>query len=214
MAEKIKWIEVVLVPIVLAIIGGVSTLLITSMQKKHTTEMGIVREENAKFLAKSETNMKYLEIYSNLMTKGTVKAEELAIITLELLAYHDSDLASKLAKIVDKDELKETSTQIIPENVTKNIQRCLLRLSRARRNRPIKVRHDLSIMLIATTTSKTPQSAYIEIIGNTPNEGLHTIYAGSSYPLIYNKIVYEMRVSNIQEPTSAFRIGLSGETCF
>jgi hypothetical protein len=103
MTEKKNWIEIFLMPIVIAGVGILGTYLITQQQ-----------ESTAKANADSDRQVKILEIFSEKITSEDKKQRLLAIKLLRVL---DDELAEKLASAVaeaepDKSELKIAATKV------------------------------------------------------------------------------------------------------
>ena len=106
MAEKKSIIEVVLMPLVVAIVGAVGTLFITSQQHK-----------SAEILAAADRQVKILEIFAD---KITSSEESERIFALRLLDTLDNELAAKLAHAVSENEseppkVRQAADQIVVE---------------------------------------------------------------------------------------------------
>ena len=103
MAENKNWIEIFLMPLVIAGVGILGTYLITQQQ-----------ELNAIAKADSDRQIKILEIFAEKITNEDIKQRLLAI---KLLRALDDDLAEKLASAVaeaepDKSKIKEVATKV------------------------------------------------------------------------------------------------------
>lgn len=103
MEEKKSWIEIFLMPLVIAGVGILGTYLITQQQAD-------VAEANAI----SERQVKILEIFAEKITNEDEKQRLLAIKLLRVL---DDDLAEKLASAVaetepEESEIKKVATKV------------------------------------------------------------------------------------------------------
>jgi len=88
--QKKNWIEVILMPLVVALVGILGTYLITAQQ-----------EDNARAKATSDRQVKMLEIFSSKITSEDKKQRLMAI---NLLGVMDDELAEKLATAVEQTE--------------------------------------------------------------------------------------------------------------
>ena len=94
MADKKSWIEIFLMPLVIAGVGILGTYLITQQQA-----------DNADNKADSDRQVKILEIFAEKITNEDEKQRLLAIKLLRVL---DDDLAEKLASAVAEAEPEES----------------------------------------------------------------------------------------------------------
>ena len=106
MSEKKSLLEVVLMPLVVVLVGIVSTHFITAQQHK-----------SAQTLAAADRQVKLLEIFSD---KISSNKESERIYALKLLGTLDSKLATRLAQTVLENEgeqpkVLQTANQIIEE---------------------------------------------------------------------------------------------------
>ena len=106
MADKKNWIEIILMPIVVAGVGILGTYFITHQQ-----------ERNAQAKADSDRQVKILEIFAE---KVTSPDEGQRLLALKLLRAVDDDLAAKLASAVAETEpehspVKEVATEVAIE---------------------------------------------------------------------------------------------------
>jgi|OpeIllAssembly_1097287.scaffolds.fasta_scaffold244209_1 membrane-associated protease RseP (regulator of RpoE activity) len=95
MANGKNWIEIILMPIVIALVGIIGTYLITGQQEK-----------NAKEKAATDRQIKILEIFSE---KITSKDETQRLLALRLLTAVDAEFAAKLATAVSEVEPKQSA---------------------------------------------------------------------------------------------------------
>lgn len=106
MAEKKNWIEIFLIPLVLAVVGILGTHFITQQQGR-----------NAQAKADSDRQVKILEIFAE---KITSPDERQRLLALKLLRAVDDDLAAKLASAVAEVEplqskVSEVATEVATE---------------------------------------------------------------------------------------------------
>ena len=106
MSEKKGLLEIVLMPLVVVLVGTVSTHFITAQQHK-----------SAETLAAADREVKLLEIFSEKMASNE---ESERIYALKLLGTLDSNLATRLAQTVLENEREQpkvlqTANQIIEE---------------------------------------------------------------------------------------------------
>ena len=62
MAEKKNWIEIVLMPVVITLVGIVGTFLITSQHEKNSQQARLAQLESARELAEADRQIKIIEI--------------------------------------------------------------------------------------------------------------------------------------------------------
>ncbi len=103
MPEKKNLIEIFLLPLVIACVGVLGTLLVTQQQ-----------EANAKAKADSDRQVKILEIFAE---KITSEDEKQRVLALKLLRALDDDLAEKLALAVaesepERSEIRQVATKV------------------------------------------------------------------------------------------------------
>ncbi len=103
MAERKSWIEIILMPLVVALVGIVGTHLITVQQEK-----------NAREKAAADRQIKILEIFSQ---KITSKDQAERILALRLLTAVDGDLAAKLALAVSQTEPQKSEVRKVASSV-------------------------------------------------------------------------------------------------
>lgn len=103
MEKQKSWIEVFLMPLVIAGVGILGTHLVTQQQS-----------ENAQNKADSDRQVKILEIFAE---KITSKDEKQRLLAIRLLRVLDDELAGKLASAVaetetDESKVKEVATKV------------------------------------------------------------------------------------------------------
>jgi len=103
MANKKNLVEIMLMPIVVALVGIVGTCVVTHQQ-----------ELNAQAKAYADRQIKLLEILGE---KITSKDESERILALSLLSTIDGDLAAKLAKAVAETEPEASNVRKVADKV-------------------------------------------------------------------------------------------------
>ena len=103
-----RWIEVVLMPLVIALVGISGTYFITDRQQKDTTTKSAV-----------DRQIKILEIFS---AKITSTEEKERILALRLLRAIDSELAEKLARAVSETEPEQSPVKQIANQVAEEAE--------------------------------------------------------------------------------------------
>lgn len=103
MPEQKSWVEIVLMPLVVAFVGILGTHLITSQQ-----------QQSVEIKAVEDRQIKILEIFAEKITSSD---EGERIFALRLLGAVDNDLAAKLANAVSETENKPTAVRRVAEQV-------------------------------------------------------------------------------------------------
>ena len=103
MADKKSWIEIFLIPFVLALVGILGTHFITQQQQK-----------NAQAQADSVRQLKVLEIFAE---KISSPDEQQRLLALKLLRAVDDDLAAKLASAVAEIEPPQSKVSQVANEV-------------------------------------------------------------------------------------------------
>lgn len=116
MTEKKTWIEIILMPIVVASVGMVGTYLITSQQEENARTVGDAQLKSAVELAFADRQIKVLEIFSE---KIASTDQEQRILALNILRAVDPDLASKLALAVSEAEPQASRVKEVAQQVAK-----------------------------------------------------------------------------------------------
>ena len=77
--ETKKWLEIVLMPLVIIIVGAVSTHFITKMQIKSAEEISNAQMLSAEEKTKSDREIKLLEIYNKHILSSNANEQQLAL---------------------------------------------------------------------------------------------------------------------------------------
>ncbi|CAN2049565.1 hypothetical protein GMMP13_810063 [Candidatus Magnetomoraceae bacterium gMMP-13] len=94
MSERKNWVEIVLMPIVVAVVGVVGTLLITQQQNKTAALMRKTELEKTQEIAAADRQIKILELFAD---KILDPDQNQRLLALRLLTAVDGDLAKNLA---------------------------------------------------------------------------------------------------------------------
>jgi hypothetical protein len=104
MSEPKKWVEVALMPLVIAVVGIMGTYLVTSEQR-----------ETAKIRADADRQIKIIDIFANKIISADVEERLLAA---RLTMAMDSDLALKIMTVFDLEAEKSTKVREVVKNLT------------------------------------------------------------------------------------------------
>jgi hypothetical protein len=115
--EGKTWIEIILMPLVVALVGILGTLWITKEQEASAHTASMAQIESAKEAADADRQIKMLEIFSE---KIASKEQDQRILALRILGAVEPELAEKLATAVADSEpvgsrVKETAQQVAGE---------------------------------------------------------------------------------------------------
>ena len=121
-------LEIVLMPLVVALIGIIGTYLITSSELKSSENIANAQIESSENIAnaqiessekksKAEQQLKILEIFGDKITSNNIKERLLAV---RLLGSVDPELSGKLAKAISQDENEDKQVREDAKDVAKN----------------------------------------------------------------------------------------------
>lgn len=114
MAEPRSWIQIVLLPIVLAGVGISGTFLVTRQQEKSAQRISAAQLESARAQAIADRQIKILEIFAQTITSPEEKERLLAV---RLLGAVDAELAENLAAAVAEAEPPESAVRRVATEV-------------------------------------------------------------------------------------------------
>ena len=114
MAERKSWIEIVPMPLVVALVGIAGTYFITTQQERNAQAMREVQLASTRELADADRQVKILEIFAE---KVTSPDENQRILALRLLSALDDELAKKLARAVSRGEPEESRVRMVANQV-------------------------------------------------------------------------------------------------
>ncbi len=106
MSTEKTWVEIVLMPMVVAVVGIVGTLLVTAQQAKNAELARKTELEKTQEIADADRQIKILEIFAD---KITSKSDSDKLLALEILTAIDGSLAEKLASAVKESTLKDSA---------------------------------------------------------------------------------------------------------
>jgi len=116
MPERKSWIEVVLMPVVVLLVGFVGTYFLTNQQQKSAETFGAAQLDSAKEQAAGDRQVKILEIFGDKIASTDSKERILALNLLEAL---DDSLALNLARAVERAETDESEVKRVAKQVFK-----------------------------------------------------------------------------------------------
>jgi len=114
MSERKSWIEVGLMPLVVAVVGIVGAHLITRQQEENARTLSDAQLSSARELAAADRQVKILEIFAEKVTSPDQGERMLA---LRLLRSVDGDLAQKLATAVLEGEPVESEVRKVADEI-------------------------------------------------------------------------------------------------
>jgi hypothetical protein len=119
-SDNKKIIEILITPIVVALVGILGTYFITRQQIDSSSTLSNAQITSADNLAKTEQQIKVIEIFSDKITSGNKEDQELA---LRILRAIDSELAEKLSKAVAESEETEATIRKLALEVEEESRR-------------------------------------------------------------------------------------------
>jgi hypothetical protein len=114
MNNKKSFIEVVLMPLVIAIVGIGGTYFLTTQQEKNAETSKTAQLESTRELAEADRQLKILEIFAE---KVASQDQQERILALRLLDALDPALAEKLATAVLASEPEESEVRKVADEV-------------------------------------------------------------------------------------------------
>lgn len=114
MPQQKSWVEVFLMPVVIAIVGTAGTYFITSQQEKNALQAREAQLQSARELAEADREIKIIEMFSE---KITSPEESERIMALRLLRAIDGELAGKLAEAVQGAEPTTSEVRRVAQEV-------------------------------------------------------------------------------------------------
>jgi len=117
--EKSK-LEILIIPIVITIIGIISTCLITNMQIKNAETLSKAQIESTEKTIKSDQQIKIIEIFSEKITSKDLNEREIAV---RILGALDTELAEKMMTAIVQSSNSDTLIRNIAKDIKDEIQR-------------------------------------------------------------------------------------------
>jgi len=126
-----RWWEIILMPLVIAVLGSGATFFITKTQIDSSEKIALAERDSAERRAAAERDsaekrarldrqLKLLEIFNAKITSGNVREAQLAIQLLQLV---DPDVAAQLAKAVASDQSADPGVRQQAVRVAEQAQR-------------------------------------------------------------------------------------------
>ena len=114
MANNKNWIEIILMPLVIALVGVAGTYFITQQQEKNANTMRETQLENTREMAEADREIKILELFTE---KITSQDENQRLMALRMLRAINADLAERLAKAVSEAEPENTEIRKVADQI-------------------------------------------------------------------------------------------------
>jgi hypothetical protein len=117
---KVKsWAEVLLVPIVLALVGLVGTFFITRYQIKSAEKIADAERSSGETQSRSEQQVKLLEIFAAKFTSENLKERE---SSFKLLRMADPEFADKISSAIVNDATENPKIQEQAKSVSEEVR--------------------------------------------------------------------------------------------
>ncbi len=114
MPEKKSWVEIILMPLVVVLIGSIGTWLITQQQEKNARLVSRSQIASAEKIAKADLQVKVLDMFS---TRIASADDNQRILGLKMLSAVDPVMAAKLASVVAETEPAKSEVQKVAQQV-------------------------------------------------------------------------------------------------
>ncbi|HEX9653390.1 MAG TPA: hypothetical protein VGA99_06745 [bacterium] len=116
MANGKSWVEIVLMPLAITLVGITGTYFLSRQQIESSTISGRAQIESSENLARSDQQIKVLEIFSEKITSENVRERELAVRILQSV---DPALAEKLAKAIAETESEDARVRELAQDIAR-----------------------------------------------------------------------------------------------
>ncbi len=149
MPDKKNFLEIVIMPLVIAVVGIVGTYLITQQQQNNTEILSQAEAKSSQQRAKADRQIKILEIFSDKITSNN---ERDRILALRILAELDPDLRAKLASAVSITESPSSEVSKVAKSVAEeaavsaNKPRVFIHI-------PVEVQRQLALSLVPSLSA-------------------------------------------------------------
>ena len=117
MSERKSLAELVVMPVVVALVGTAGTYFITDQQEKNARTLSEAQLESARELAIADRQIKILEIFSEKITSSD---QDDRLLALRLLTALDPNLAEQLAIAVKQGETEDSEVGRVATEVAQN----------------------------------------------------------------------------------------------
>lgn len=118
MPENKSWVEIVLMPVVVAAVGIIGTVLITKQQNDSAEMLRATELEKTQEIAIADRQIKVLELFADKILSPN---QTQRVLALRLLTAVDGDLAKKLAYAVAEDESESPEVKALAIQVAKDV---------------------------------------------------------------------------------------------
>lgn len=114
MQNNKSWVEIVMMPLAVTLVGTVGTYFLTRQQLRSSEIASQAQIESSENLARSDQQIKVLEIFSEKITSDNVRERELAVRILQSV---DPVLAEKLAKAIAETETENVGVRKLAQKI-------------------------------------------------------------------------------------------------
>jgi hypothetical protein len=109
-------IEVILMPLAVAVVGALGTYLVTSQQQRSAEIRSMTQLETTRELARADQQLKVLELFAEKITSENSSERVLALSVLEAV---DPQLAATLARSIAESESEGSPLKIAAQSVAR-----------------------------------------------------------------------------------------------
>lgn len=123
MPNRKSWIEIIIVPLVIAIVGVVGTFLVTRQQQRSSEILERAQLETTTKMAVADRQIKIIDIFSEKIASDDPEDQKFALALLEVL---DPELAEKLANAVtqgrpESQEVRQIAAKAVTQAVFRSV---------------------------------------------------------------------------------------------
>jgi hypothetical protein len=117
-SDRKRWAEIVVMPLAIALVGGMATFLITSYQTSSAERLAQATLESAAARARLEQQLKVLEIFAQRITSKDPREKEIAVRLLKVL---DAELGEKIASVVASTTAEEPEVRQVARSLFEGV---------------------------------------------------------------------------------------------
>ena len=155
--ESKRWWEVILIPLAIALVGTIGTYFITNQQIKSSELISNTQRESAEKLAKSDQQIKLLEIFFNKITSSDKNERQSALIILKNL---DQELAIKLAKVLLETPSQDPIVRQTAENIIEQFKGITIELCEGKEAKTVTISGDDLLISISESWPKNSRMSF------------------------------------------------------
>ncbi len=112
-------LDIVLMPLVVALVGGAATFFITRYQTQNAERIAAAQLASAERSARSERELRSLDLFTRLIESNSPKTRERAVRLLEAV---DPDLATRLANAIATDDAETPAVRAEARTIVTSLQ--------------------------------------------------------------------------------------------